>query len=147
MSWKDDSVYRLYGQFVGQGEDKVLLFSLDEPDITKTRTQVVIPEKSDDELSKEKDIDSEEIIITEKVRVFPAKWSGNFGMPVKCIGAVNTLKRVRYSKDWDVLRPAKEVTELNTISAEQLSGMLIEAKTIMEGWATNNGPDGANQSA
>ena len=147
MSWTDDSVYRLYGQFVCQGEDKVLLFSLDEPDITKTQTQVVIPEKPDDELSKETDMNSEEIIITEKVHVFPAKWSGNFGVPVKCVGAVNALKRVRYSKDWDVLRPAKEVAELNTISAEQLGEMLVEAKTIMEGWATNNGPDGANQSA
>ena len=147
MSWTDDSVYKLYGQFVGQGEEKILLFSLEEPDIVKTQMQVVIPEKSDDELSKETNQNSEEIIITEKVRVFPAKWSGNFGMPVKCIGAVNTLKRVRYSKDWDVLRPAKEVAELNTISAEQLGEMLDEAKTIMEGWTTDNGSDGANQSA
>lgn len=40
----------------------------------------------------------------------------------------------RYAGDWDVLRPAKELEDMNTITADRLAALMKEAETIMEGW-------------
>ena len=44
------------------------------------------------------------------------------------------LKRVHYSGDWDVLRPAREVIEVNLVSDERIDGLLMEAEAILERW-------------
>ena len=51
-----------------------------------------------------------------------------FGVPV------SYLEQHHYAGDWDVLRPAKELEDMNTITADRLAALMKEAETIMEGW-------------
>lgn len=141
VNWSDDSVYKLYGQFIEEGKQKMLLFSLDEPDIIKTQEHVVVPDKPDEDPDCEKGESNnsadDEIVVVEKVRVFPSIWDGSFGVSINNIASGTVLKRVHYSGDWDVLRPAKEIEGMNFITTEQLQELMSEAEQIMEGWALN----------
>ena len=122
MSWEDEGKYTFSGQFKVQGDHKLLIFELGEPIITKTVEQIVVPEEAEEE-------QQEEIVIREQVRVYPAAWASSFGEPV------NVLVRQHYAGDWDVLRPATEIEEMNILTADQLDQLMKEAETIMEGWA------------
>ena len=62
------------------------------------------------------------------MRVYPAAWLNSFGDPVAY------LEQKHYAGDWDVLRPAKELEEMNIFTAEKLNELMKEAETIMEGW-------------
>lgn len=123
MSWEDEGDYKFRGQFITQNGQKLLLFELDEPVIIKKVEQVVVPEQPE-----EKEEGTEEIVITETVRVYPPAWTLSFGEPL------SVLEQRHYSGDWDVLRPAKELEEMNIFTAEKLDELMKEAETIMERW-------------
>ena len=125
MSWEDEGQYRFSGEFKEQGNNKLLLFELGEPVITKTVEQIVVPEQPDEAGEEEQ---QEEIVIREKVRVNPPSWATSFGVPV------SYLEQQHYAGDWDVLRPAKELEDMNIITADRLAALMKEAETIMEGW-------------
>ena len=133
MSWEDEGKYRFRGQFINQDDQKLLVFELDEPVITKVVEQVVVPDKSEVEETDEEDA-TEEIVIQETVRVYPESWTSSFGVPVSCYGRASVLVQQHYAGDWDVLRPATELEEMNTFTADKLAGLMKEAETIMEGW-------------
>lgn len=124
MSWEDDGKYRFKGEFRSNGSDKLLLFELDEPVVSKTVEQVIIPEKDDEE----------QIVVQETVRVYPPSWGAGFGTPIVSIARGHLLSQQHYSGDWDVLRPAKVIEEMNALSSETLAELMKEAETIMEGW-------------
>lgn len=126
MDWDAEAQYKFTGRFVTNGEDKLLVFELDEPVITKTEEQVVAPETADDQ----PDAAEEEIVIREKVQIYPESWKTTFGEKI------NVLKQVHYAGDWDVLRPATELEEMNMLTAAELDVLMKEAETIMEGWKT-----------
>lgn len=125
MSWEDEGQYRFNGQYRENGENRLLVFSLEEPVITRMEEQIVVPEEPDAEEQ------NEETVIREKVRVYPAAWSTSFGRPAQAV----VLERHHYAGDWDALRPAKELKEMNIFTADQLDRLMREAETIMEGWA------------
>ena len=125
MSWEDEGQYRFSGEFKEQGDNKLLLFELGEPVITKTVEQIVVPEQPDEAREEEQ---QEEIVIREEVRVNPPSWATSFGVPV------SYLEQQHYAGDWDVLRPAKELEDMNIITADRLAALMKEAETIMEGW-------------
>lgn len=127
MSWQDEGQYRFSGEFKEQGDNKLLLFELGEPVITKTVEQIVVPEEAE-ENEDPAEAEREEIVIREKVRVYPLSWATSFGVPV------SYLEQHHYSGEWDVLRPAKELEDMNTITADRLAALMKEAETIMEGW-------------
>lgn len=129
LSWEDGAKYRFKGQFISSGDDKLLLFELDEPVVTRTETQVVVPDEPE-----ESDQPKEEIVIKETIRSYPAAWQTSYGTPISYISRVNVLERVHYSGDWDVLRPATEIKEMNIFTADQIAELMHEAETIMEGW-------------
>ena len=124
MSWEDDGKYRFKGEFRSNGSDKLLLFELDEPVVSKTVEQVIVPEKDDEE----------QIVVQETVRVYPPSWGAGFGTPIGSITRGHLLSQQHYSGDWDVLRPAKVIEEMNALSSETLAELMKEAETIMEGW-------------
>lgn len=132
MSWEDEGKYRFRGQFECQGDQKLLLFQLDEPVVTKVEEQIVVPDEPEEEEAEENTEETEaaateEIVIRETVRVYPQSWT-SFGEPV------SVLQRRHYAGDWDVLRPAKELEEMNIFTAEKLDSLMKEAEAIMEGW-------------
>lgn len=124
MDWDDEAQYKFNGQFVTNGAEKLLVFELEEPVIMKTEEQVVAPEAADDQA----EAAEEEIVIREKVRIYPESWQTTFGKKI------NVLKQVHYAGDWDVLRPATEVEGMNLLTATELDVLMKEAETIMEGW-------------
>ena len=128
MNWEEEAKYRFKGQFISRGDDKLLLFQLDEPVVTRTETQVVVPDEP------ETDDEHEEIVMRETIRSYPASWLVSFGTPITFLTRVNRLEQAYYAGEWDVLRPAKEVEGMNILAADQLAELMREAETIIEGW-------------
>ena len=130
--WDEDGGYKFRGQFAGSGDNKLLLFELAEPVVTKKIEKVLVPAEAGD------GEESEELVLTETVRIYPPEWSVSFGQPVVSIATAAVLTQTHYSGDWDVLRPAKELEEMNTFTAESLETLMNEAEKIMEGWKKQN---------
>lgn len=51
MEWEEGLKYRFRGQLVGQDDDKLMLFELDEPEMVKVE-EIVLPSKEQDEEGK-----------------------------------------------------------------------------------------------
>ena len=131
--WDEDSRYTFYGQYIENGDEKLLLFELEEPVATKHVTTVLVPAEP------EAGEDQEELVLRETIRVYPPEWSVSFGRPVTMITAAALLNQRHYAGEWDVLRPAKELEELNIFTAEKMDELMREAEMIMEGWPAHNG--------
>ena len=129
-AWDEDLKYRFQGQFMEKGDEKLMLFSLEEPVTIKTVTEVIVPETQDEE-------GEEEAVKTRTVMVYPESWLTTFGDPVS-VTSVSVFEQIRYSGEWDVLRPAMEFEERNILSAEKLSTLMREAEEIMERWVSVN---------
>lgn len=128
MNWEEAAKYRFKGQFISKGDDKLLLFQLDEPVVTRTETQVVVPDEP------EADDEHEEIVMKETIRSYPASWLVSFGPPITFLTRVNRLEQVHYAGEWDVVRPAKGVEGMNILAVDQLAELMREAETIIKGW-------------
>lgn len=126
MEWDEDLRYRFRGQFVEDGENKLMLFELDGPEMIKVE-EIVLPSKENSE-------DSEGETIKKKIYIFPPEWVGTFGQPITSIAQVGILQQEHYAGNWDVLRPATEIEEMNTFTADDLNALLHEAEEIIEGW-------------
>ena len=144
MSWEDDTRYKFRGQFIERDHQKVLLFELDEPEMLKTVEQAVSVPPSEDVDGAEQ---QEEIVVRETVRILPPAWLDSFGDPVVIAGTVNLLTQLKANDEWDVLRPAKEMEDMNILTCDQLDDLMKEAEEIMAGWdknmegSTENGKD------
>ena len=126
MEWDEDLRYRFRGQFVEDGDNKLMLFELDEPEMIKVE-EIVLPPKENTE-------DAEGETVKKTIYIFPPEWAGTFGKSITSIAQVGILQQENYSGNWDVLRPAAEIEEMNTFTADGLNALLHEAEKIMEGW-------------
>lgn len=124
MEWEEGLKYRFRGQFVEQRDNKLMLFELDEPEMVKIE-EIVLPPKEEE---------SEGKTVKQTIYIFPPEWAGTFGQPITSIAQVGILQQEHYSGNWDVLRPATEIEEMNTFTADGLNALLHEAEKIMEGW-------------
>ncbi len=124
MEWEEGLKYRFRGQLVEQDGDKLMLFELDEPEMVKVE-EIVLPSKEQDEEGK---------TVKQTIYIFPPEWAGTFGKSITSIAQVGILQQEHYSGNWDVLRPAAEIEEMNTFTADGLNALLHEAEKIMEGW-------------
>lgn len=124
MEWEEGLKYRFRGQLVEQNDDKLMLFELDEPEMVKVE-EIVLPSKEQDEEGK---------TVKQTIYIFPPEWAGTFGKSITSIAQVGILQQENYSGNWDVLRPAAEIEEMNTFTADGLNALLHEAEKIMEGW-------------
>ena len=128
MEWEEDTRYRFRGEYVGAGENKMLLFQLDEPEMIKTEEITLPPQEPEQDGTEE---EKEEIVIKKKMMVFPAAWADSFGRPITSLACVNMLEQEHYAGNWDILRPAKEVEDYNLVSSEELKALMQEAERIM----------------
>ena len=126
MEWDEDLRYRFRGQFVEDGDNKLMLFELDEPEMIKIE-EIVLPPKENTE-------DAEGKTVKKTIYIFPPEWAGTFGQPITSIAQVGILQQEHYAGNWDVLRPAAEIEEMNTFTVDGLNALLHEAEEIMEGW-------------
>lgn len=126
MEWDEDLRYRFRGQFLEQGDNKMMLFAFDEPEMIKVE-EIVLPPKENTE-------EDEGETVKKKIYIFPPEWAGTFGQPITSIAQVGILRQEHYAGNWDVFRPATEIEEMNIFTAESLNELLREAEKIMEGW-------------
>ena len=124
MEWEDGLKYRFRGQFVEQGDNKLMLFELDEPEMVKVK-EIVLPPKEED---------AEGETVKQTIYILPPEWAGTFGQPITSIAQINLLQQKHYAGNWDVLGPAAEIEEMNTFTVDNLNALLHEAEEIMEGW-------------
>lgn len=92
---------------------------------TKKVEEIILPSKEQDEEGK---------TVKQTIYIFPPEWAGTFGKSITSIAQVGILQQEHYSGNWDVLRPAAEIEEMNTFTADGLNALLHEAEKIMEGW-------------
>lgn len=126
MGWNEELRYRMRGSFLSQGDDRVMIFDLEEPEIIERVLVEDIPtEPENTEESKETKKPKYKSVTT-----FPHK--GVFGPSYD--EDVNYLERVHYAGNWDVLRPAREVYEVNILTDQRIDALLMEAEEILERW-------------
>lgn len=129
MEWEDGLKYRFRGQFVERDDNKLMLFELDEPEMVKVK-EIVLPPKEED---------AEGETVKQTIYILPPEWAGTFGQPITSIAQISLLQQKHYAGNWDVLRPAAEIEEMNTFTVDNLNALLHEAEEIMEGWTDTDG--------
>ena len=85
----------------------------------------------------EENVDVTEVVIKKRLLVFPEAWENSLGRPASSLSGIQMLTQEHYAKDWDVLRPARELDGDDVFTAEKLQGMMQETEKIMEGWTLN----------
>lgn len=136
IEWNEESKYRLSGQFIENESGKMILFMLEDAMETRTVTKIYVPEESDAETpgdADDQDAVQEEIVLTEKLKVLPPSWEP-FGVPVRNYRGFSVLEQRKFSGNWDVLRPARELADMNVFTAAGLAELMADAERIMEGW-------------
>ena len=125
MGWNDELRYRMRGSYLGEGDDRVMIFDLEETEIIERVLIEDIPSVPDETKM------SEEQESKPKYRnVITFNSGGIFGHSYD--EDVHILERVHYSGNWDVLRPAREVYGVNPITDDDIDALLQEAERIMD---------------
>lgn len=104
MEWNEDLRYRFRGQFLEQGDNKMMLFAFDEPEMIKVE-EIVLPPKENTE-------EDEGETVKKKIYIFPPEWVGTFGQPITSIAQVGILRQEHYAGNWDVFSPASEIEKM-----------------------------------
>ena len=66
-----------------QGDNKLMLFELDEPEMIKIE-EIVLP-------SKEEEVEGK--TVKQMIYIFPPEWAGTFGQPITSIAQVGICSR------------------------------------------------------
>ena len=135
LEWQDEVKYRFRGQYIETGQERVMLFELEEPEMIKKITRV-LKEETDD--TDEEDTDAEDYVLEETVLCYPDSWNESCGRKAMDKTKVNVLTQHYYGDGWDVLRPAVELKEFSILSAEDLKALLDETMMIIEGWESED---------
>ena len=106
-----------------------MLFELNQPEMIKVE-EIVLPPKEEE---------SEGETVKKTIYIFPPEWAGTFGQPITSVAQIGILQQEHYAGNWDVLRPASEIKEMNIFTADGLNTLLHEAEEIMEGWIDIDG--------
>jgi hypothetical protein len=136
MDWKADCKYRLRGQYHGIGDEQMMIFDLEEPEIIvqekveQDTTEIADVEKTDSRENSEIEPTSESEAKPVSTTYFPKNWVSSFGRKTD---EIIFLKRVKYYGNWDVLRPAKTIEGMDIITQEVLEDLSKEAKALMDG--------------
>ena len=134
MDWKDELRYRMRGSFLGEGDDRIMIFDLDEPEIIERVLIEDIPTEPDEPVITAEDTTASDACAGttkpkyKSVITFPC--GGAFGRSYD--EDTHFLERVHYSGNWDVLRPAREVFGVNPITEEEIDALLREAEKIID---------------
>lgn len=137
FEWEAGMKYRFTGDYFSDGEDKMLLFQMDEPEMIKAQEVVVPlePEGTSPEAEpSEAQTEPATKTIKKEIIIFAQKPDELFGRPVNLIHKINIAEQKHYAGNWNILCPAQVVDDLNVLNADSLDGFLAEADKIIEGW-------------
>ncbi|MBR4457495.1 MAG: recombinase family protein [Clostridia bacterium] len=141
MDWEEPDSLSCIGEFFE--EEKLLLFSLGDSVVHRA----IVPERPDDPgTEKQEDPDdsgetSEQDgagreTSASRLGIYSQAMLTALEVPFTSVATVSLLERKHYAGDWEVLRPARELKEMNTLTTERLSELMREAESIIEGWTS-----------
>ena len=89
--------------------------------------EIVLPPKENTE-------DAEGETVKKTIYIFPPEWAGTFGKSITSIAQVGILQQENYSGNWDVLRPAAEIKEMdiNPLLATEKAVIAVDARIRIE---------------
>ena len=122
MGWNEELRYRMRGSFMGDGDNKIMLFDLEEPEIIERVLVEDIPTKSDEPETEERKPKYKNVMTFNCHGVFGHSYDED----------THFLERVHYAGNWDVLRPAREVFGVNPITESEINALLQEAERIID---------------
>ena len=122
MGWNEELRYRMRGSFMGDGDNKIMLFDLEEPEIIERVLVEDIPTKPDEPETEERKPKYKNVMTFNCQGVFGNSYDED----------THFLERVHYAGNWDVLRPAREVSGVNPITESEINALLQEAERIID---------------
>ena len=122
MGWNEELRYRMRGSFMGDGDNKIMLFDLEEPEIIERVLVEDIPTKPDEPETEERKPKYKNVMTFNCHGVFGNSYDED----------THFLERVHYAGNWDVLRPAREVFGVNLITESEINALLQEAERIID---------------
>lgn len=129
MSWEEGIKYKFRGQYVENDDQKLLIFSLGNPSKSR-KTIIEVPAEPNQQE------ESPETIKKSIIEKIPSdNLLRSFGNTLYELQHTHFIEAMHYSGNWEVLRPAKPVEELNWVTKEWLDSLMEEADEIIERWA------------
>ena len=122
MGWNEELRYRMRGSFMGEGDSKIMIFDLEEPEIIERVLVEDIPTKPDEPETEERKPRYKNVMTFNCHGVFGNSYDED----------THFLERVHYAGNWDVLRPAREVFGVNLITESEINALLQEAERIID---------------
>lgn len=122
LEWEEGMRYRFRGEYIENGDSKLMMFELDAPEMIKVE-EVVLPPK-EPEAEDGTDETAEPKTVKKTILIYPPHWAGSYGRPITSLASVSLLTQVHYAGDWDILRPAAEVNKVHCCSHR--SHLLLE---------------------
>ena len=107
---------------MGDGDNKIMLFDLEEPEIIERVLVEDIPTKPDEPETEERKPKYKNVMTFNCHGVFGHSYDED----------THFLERVHYAGNWDVLRPAREVFGVNPITESEINALLQEAERIID---------------
>ena len=122
MGWNEELRYRIRGSFMGDGDNKIMIFDLEEPEIIERVLVEDIPTQPDEPETEERKPEYKNVMTFNSHGVFGHSYDED----------THFLERVHYAGNWDVLRPAREVSGVNPITESEINALLQEAERIID---------------
>ena len=122
MGWNEELRYRMRGSFMGEGDSKIMIFDLEEPEIIERVLVEDIPTQPDEPETEERKPKYKNVMTFNCHGVFGHSYDED----------THFLERVHYAGNWDVLRPAREVFGVNLITESEINALLQEAERIID---------------
>ena len=119
MDWSAERGYKLCGQFVSKGEEKVLFFDLSDPEITQYEKV-----KIENEEDATENADAEEQYIVVSHPIDPESWG------VESVHYIS-FKEKTYVGDWMIMKPAAVYKICGNVTPETMEKVKQEAEDLL----------------
>ncbi|MCB5714533.1 recombinase family protein [Lactonifactor longoviformis] len=119
MDWSADCGYKVKGAFVSEGDEKVLFFSLIDPEITQYKK---IPVETDEESENQED----SAYKIEKHVIEPESW--NSGSDFNYI----VFKEKHFSGNWQIMQPTAIFKVSGNMTSETLNKVHEETRELLD---------------
>lgn len=136
MGWNPVCGYRMRGQYLERDGEKIMLFDLNEPEVTvREEAEEAEPAEVVDEVvesaaeGEEKAEKPARKPPSKIITLYPLSWADSFGDEA---GKIHLLERVKYSGNWDVLRPAKAVENVQDFTREKVDALMDKAQELID---------------
>lgn len=125
MKWQSDCGYKLYGQYINNGDEQALFFDLSDPEVTRFEQ---VEDVADVNAEIEGDHPQEVLITENKVWVAPE----SFGKTAEESAAdYFAFKCQKYDDNWMIMKPTRVFRHCGNISGDTMAQLRKEAESLL----------------